>query len=310
MVAAYTTGPALRYDSGAMTTHKSAGLIAHALKEAGAQAAWHVIDLGSATELGERSDDPVVTASTYKTAVLLEVTRQAAAGELSLADRVKVPADRRTLGPTGLSVMLDDVDISVRDLAFWMMCVSDNTATDVLQELVGTERVNKTLADLGLGNTFLEGDCNHLLSTMIEDAGGIEKIGPSLTPEHIAAIRSLNAPQTNRTTARDAATLLRLIWTDEAGPAEACAEVRRIMALQVWPHRLSSAFGDGIKVSGKTGTLIGIRNEIGVVEYPDGGRYAAAVFVTTEDLSWHKPEADAVIGKVARFAIDEIRGEL
>ncbi|HUR49540.1 MAG TPA: serine hydrolase [Acidimicrobiales bacterium] len=290
-------------------TRGSGAEIAQALQDAGAEAAWHVIDLGSGTEIGERSDDPVVTASTYKTAVLLEVARQAAAGELSLTDRVKVPADRRTMGPTGLSVMLDDLDISVRDLAFWMMCVSDNTATDVLQGLVGTDRVNKTLADLGLGNTFLEGDCNHLLTTLVEDAGGIEWINPDLTPEKIATLRTLNAPQTNRTTPREAATLLRLIWTDEAGPAEACAEARRIMALQVWPHRLSSAFGDGIKVSGKTGTLIGIRNEIGVVEYPDGGRYAAAVFVTTKDLRWHKPEADAVIGKVARLAIDELRGE-
>lgn len=293
-----------------MTITRGSGTpIAQVLGEAGAEAAWHVIDLGTGAELGDRSDDPVVTASTYKTAVLLEVARQASAGELSLTDRVRVPADRRTMGPTGLSVMLDDVDISVRDLAFWMMCVSDNTATDVLQELVSTDRINKTLADLGLGGTFLEGDCNHLLTTLVEDAGGIEWINPGLTPEKIAKCRSLNAPQTNRTTPREAATLLRLIWTDAAGTPEACAEVRRIMALQVWPHRLSSAFGNGVKVSGKTGTLIGIRNEIGVVEYPDGGQYAAAVFVTTEDLSWHKPEADAVIGKVARLAIDELRGE-
>lgn len=290
-------------------TRGASGLIARALRDAGAEAAWHVSDLGTGRELGARSDDPVVTASTFKVAVLLETARQAAAGELSLTDRIRVPADRRTMGPTGLSVMQDAVDISVRDLAFWMMCVSDNTATDVLQELVGTERINKTLADLGLGNTFLEGDCHHLLSTLVEDAGGVEKIGPSMTPELLAACRSLNATQTNRTTPRDAVNLLRLIWTDEAGPPEACEEVRRIMGLQVWPHRLSSAFGDGIKVSGKTGTLIGIRNEIGVVEYPDGGRYAAAVFVTTGDLSWHKPEADAVIGKVARLAIDELRGE-
>lgn len=295
---------------GMMKTAVSSRPIEEALRAAGARAAWHVIDLGSGKELGQNSDQPVVTASTFKIAVLLELTRQASAGVRSLTDRIRVPADRRTMGPTGLSVMKDDVDISLRDLAFWMMCVSDNTATDVLQELVGTEQINKTLADLGLGSTFLEGDCEHLLSTLVEDAGGVEKIGPSLTPEQIAACRSLNADQTNRTTPRDAANLLRLIWTDDAGPPDACTEVRRIMGLQVWPHRLSSAFGDGIKVSGKTGTLIGIRNEVGVVEYPDGGRYAAAVFVTTEELAWHQPQADGVIGTVARLAIDDLRGEL
>lgn len=292
--------------------------IEEALRDAGARARWHVVDLGSGRELGDGIDEPVVTASTYKTAVLLELNRQAAAGELSLTDRVTVPADRRTMGPTGLSVMLDEVEISLRDLSFWMMCVSDNTATDVLQEIVGTERINKTLADLGLGSTFMEGDCRHLLDTLVADAGGVQNVGPAMTPEAYAANRSLNAPTTNRTTPRDATTLLRLIWNDEAGPPEACAEVRRIMGLQVWPHRLSSAFGDGVKVSGKTGTLIGIRNEIGVIEFAEGqgpsgppergGRYVAAVFVTTESLAWHKPEADAVIGTVARLAIEELKG--
>lgn len=283
--------------------------IAAALAEASSTAAWHVLDLNSGEERGDGSDQPVVTASTYKTAVLLEAVRQADAGEISLTDRVKVPASRRTLGPTGLSVMQDDVELSVRDLAFWMMCVSDNTATDVLQEIVGTDRVNKTMADLGLGSTFLEGDCHHLLSTLVADAGGIENLGPTMTAEQYAANRSLSAPSTNRTTPRDAANLLRLIWADEAASPEACQEARRILGLQVWPHRLSSAFGDGIKVSGKTGTLIGVKNEIGVVEFPDGGRYAAAVFVRTESLAMHQPKADAVIGTIARLAIEDLRGE-
>lgn len=299
-----------RGDSGLMSNPGgNSNRIDAALESAASSAAWCVVDLSSGEERGDRADDLVVTASTYKTAVLLEVNRQADSGELSLTDRVKVPADRRTLGPTGLSVMLDEVDISIRDLTFWMMCVSDNTATDVLQEIVGTDRVNKTLADLGLGSTYLEGDCHHLLSTLIDDAGGIENLSPALTAEQVAKIRSLNAPQTNRTTPRDAANLLRLIWTDQAASPEACAEVRRVMGLQVWPHRLSSAFGDGIKVSGKTGTLIGIKNEIGVIEYPDGGRYAAAVFVTTAELTMHQPAADAVIGTIARLAIDDLRGE-
>ncbi len=55
--------------------------------------------------------------------------------------------------------------------------------------------------------------------------------------------------------------------------------------------------------------MIGIKNEIGVVEYPDGGKYAAAVFVTTNDLSMHQLAADAVIGTIARLAIEDLRGE-
>lgn len=266
-----------------------------------------MVDIDSGAQLGNSSDEPVVTASTFKTAVLLELNRQAEAGELSLTERVPVPANRRTIGPTGLSVMLDDVEISVRDLALWMMCVSDNTATDVLQEKVGTARINKTMSELGLGSTFIEGDCHHLLSTLIEDAGSAGAVGSTLTSDQMAGCRSLNADQTNRTTPREAAELLRLIWIDKAGPPEACAEVRRIMGLQVQRHRLASAFGDGVTVSGKTGTLVRVRNEIGVIEYPDGRRYAAAVFLTTESLARRQPLADAVIGQVASLAINELR---
>jgi Beta-lactamase enzyme family len=62
------------------------------------------------------------------------------------------------------------------------------------------------------------------------------------------------------------ATLLRLIWRDEAGPAEACAQVRRMMARQVTRQRLALGFPRaGVQVAAKSGSLLGvIRNEVGV----------------------------------------------
>ncbi|GAA1419517.1 hypothetical protein GCM10009601_16460 [Streptomyces thermospinosisporus] len=76
--------------------------------------------------------------------------------------------------------------------------------------------------------------------------------------------------------------LLAAVWRDEAGTAEHCAATRRLLALQVWPHRLASGFPfDDVHVAGKTGTLPTVRNEVGVVEYPDGGRDAVAVFTRT-----------------------------
>ena len=181
-----------------------------------------------------------------------------------------MPASRRTVGPTGLSVMLDDADLSVRDLAFWMMCVSDNTATDVLMErLGGPARINATLRSLGLVETHLIGDCKVLLDGLMVELG----IGPDLTIDDVTEgqLRGAVALQpegTNHSTARDVTSLLSMIWRDEAAPPDACAEVRRIMALQVWPHRLTAGFDDGIRISAKTGTLPGIRNEAGVVEPP------------------------------------------
>ena len=84
--------------------------------------------------------------------------------------------------------------------------------------------------------------------------------------------------------------------------------MRAILKTQVWPHRLSSGFGDGVAIGAKTGTLIGIRNEAGVVELPDGPRYAVCVFTRAFDwLPWKQPAADAVIGTAARLAIEELQ---
>ena len=106
-------------------------------------------------------------------------------------------------------------------------------------------------------------------------------------------------------------TLLKLIWNDEAAPPRACAEARRILGLEVWPHRLASGFADNdeVRTSGKTGTLLPtIRNEVGVVKYPDGGRYAVAVFSRISSLAFKNPSADAVIGQATRHAVDFLRG--
>ena len=101
--------------------------------------------------------------------------------------------------------------------------------------------------------------------------------------------------------------LLGLIWRDEAAAPDNCAEMRRIMSLQVWPHRLTSGFPDGVAVSAKTGTLPGIRNEAGVVQTADGRRFAVAVFTRARSFEYRRPAIDAAIGTGARLAIDHLQ---
>jgi beta-lactamase class A len=102
--------------------------------------------------------------------------------------------------------------------------------------------------------------------------------------------------------------LLTAVWRDEACTPEHGSAIRRVLGLQVWPHRLASGFPfDDVHVAGKTGSLPTVRNEVGVVEYPDGGRYAVAVFTRTARTSALQPAADAVIGTAARLAVDALR---
>lgn len=278
--------------------------------EAGVTAAFHALDLDSGREVAHHADDLAVTASVFKLPVLLELCRQHAEGEIDASAPVEVPVEDRAPGPNGLSVMQDPMTMSLRDLAWLMMGISDNAATDVVCAHVGLDKVETLLTRLGLTRTRVGGDCRDLFRTISEDLGidSIEDLKPSW--EMLDKLRALDPERCLRvTTPREITRLLTLIWNDEAAPPEACAEVRRILGLQVWPHRLASGFADddAVKTSGKTGTLPTIRNEVGVVEYPDGGRYAVAVFTRSSSLAWKNPAADAVIGRAARLAVDELR---
>ncbi|NYH82002.1 serine hydrolase [Actinopolymorpha cephalotaxi] len=279
------------------------------LRDAHADAALHARSIFGAGEVGLDADRRSAAASTYKVAVLLEVACQTAEGRIGAADRIRVPSDRRTTGPTGISILNDDVEMSVRDLAMLMIHVSDNTATDVLHELVGHEAVTARLRALGLTDTSFELDCHHLIAALLDELGDDRD---ALTPEELAErfrrSPSLRGERGNTTTPRDMTSLLSAVWRDEAGPPEACSEVRRVMGHQFAPHRLSTAYPNGPSVSGKTGTLFGgIRSEVGVVDFGGGEAYAVAVYLRGHRVARRDPDADRAIGRVARLAIDAIR---
>ena len=284
--------------------------LADLFAEAGVTAAFHALDLESGREVAHRADDLAVTASVFKLPVLIELCRQHAEGEIDAAAPVHVPVEERAPGPFGLSVMQDPMTMTLRDLAWLMMGISDNAATDVVCEHVGLDKVNATLRRLGLTRTRLDGDCRDLFRTIGEDLELDSIDDLTLSREVLEKLRAFDPERALQvTTPRDTTRLLQLIWTDEAAPADACAETRRILGLQVWPHRLAAGFADDdeVKTSGKTGTLPTIRNEVGVVEYPDGGRYAVAVFTRSSSLAMKNPAADAVIGRAARLAVDILR---
>jgi beta-lactamase class A len=58
-----------------------------------------------------------------------------------------------------------------------------------------------------------------------------------------------------------AGTLLEAIWTDRAGPGEACALVRGWMSQVITKHGLAAAFPDGVRVASKTGAVDRLRRD-------------------------------------------------
>ncbi|MCX5123733.1 serine hydrolase [Streptomyces sp. NBC_00347] len=281
--------------------------IREAFDAAGVTGWLHAVDIDSGAEVNAGSDHPVVTASVHKLCLLVALHELAVEGRFDLTEQAECLPTDRSSGPIGIAAMLDPVRMSLRDAAYLMMAVSDNAAAGLLLDRIGLDAVNATTSRLGLHHTHATHTFRQLLATIREDAGpgGAQALAD---PYVIARLRSLDPTRTNRSTPRDMTRLLSAVWRDEACTPEHCAAIRRLLGLQVWPHRMASGFPfDDIHVSGKTGSLPTVRNEVGVIEYPDGGRYAVAVFTRAANTAATLPLADAVIGTTARIAVDALR---
>lgn len=280
---------------------------------AGAVGFLHAREIGveGGPDVDAGADEPVVLASVFKILVLTAYVRAVAAGELDPTERTTVTA-RYRIGGVGTAGFADDVEASWRDLALNMMSMSDNAATDVIFHRLGAAAIDRVITDLGLDGTRIIGCCEDLFASVVADLGGaadsdLDELFSAATAEQILALDAVHPVKTSHSTPRDVTTLLNALWTDTAAPAEACRQAREIMAQQIWPHRMTSGFPNGVRLAAKTGTLPTWRNEAGVVTYPDGRQFAVAVFTRATSLDDRQPLVDASIGGAAFAAVEHLR---
>jgi beta-lactamase class A len=275
---------------------------------------------GRAGRVGCYAGDLVTPASVSKIQIALTVEDAIATDALDGRQPRILPVQPRTAGPVGISLLRDEVRLSIRDLVTLMLTISDNVATDELIALVGVERINQLTARLGMTGTRITGDLRSLLDDMAAEAGfadypALAAHSPAHGPPPLDQVRwrlhhtaALDPTRGWSTTATDTVRLLRAIWTDTAAHPAACAAVRQGMAGQLTRHRIASGFGPDVTVAAKSGGLMGlVRNEAGVVNLPDGRRYAVAVFTRSTPATTTDPaHIDVGIGRIARTLIDEL----
>ena len=281
-----------------------------------------VLEIDGPGRVSVCGDALAVAASSFKIAVGLELFCRHAAGQVGLDERLRLRPAQRTPGGQGFCLFEDEVEVSLRDAARMMLTISDNTATDAVIGRIGPERVTARLAALGLERTEFSSTVQGLFDAIGRAAGladyaelqGAFELATSphevesLQRRYFEACSPLSSSSANATTAQEMARLVRLIWRNEAGPAEACAALRAMMGQQKPTRKMANGFADDVQVVTKSGTIGGlVSNDVGAVQYPDGRRYAVAALTEARVPGSVGREVDEAIGTAARLAVEHLR---
>ena len=193
-------------------------------------------------------------ASTMKVPVMIELFRQAEAGQLRLEDPLPIVNEFHSIvdGSVYPLKVGDDSDTEVykavgktmtlRALCEAMITVSSNLAANLLIERLGVENIRATVARLG--------------ATGMDVRRGVE--------DQKAFDRGLN----NTTTARGLARLLQKLASGEAVSARADAEMVAILKRQKFNAAIPAGVPDGTPIAHKTGTITKIHHDAAIVYGP------------------------------------------
>ncbi|MFC7328245.1 serine hydrolase [Marinactinospora rubrisoli] len=286
------------------------------LDDAGLHGSFLVRDLDSGQELGIEPDLEFSIASLVKVPLAIATLERIRRGELDGATRILVRPDAITApGPFGLSRFRHPTRIAVDDLLYLSTCVSDNAAADTLFGLTPPAEVARLVAGLGLRGITVRRTLRDLSRTVAELLGPADAhLAHSLAIGAGTAGRGHPVPQldvsrANSGSARACVELLQALWTPSSIPSEVAGRMRELLGDNVLRQRLAPDFSsDSSTWSSKTGTLINLRHEIGVVEHADGQRFAVAALTESRVPAIHQPEAEALMGRVARRLRDHLRG--
>lgn len=227
----------------------------------GAEVGLYFRDLRTGDSVLVAPDLRLHAASMMKVPVMIQVFRDAEAGRLRLEDTVAVTRAFSSImdgSPYELSIA-DDSDrllygrrrATVRELVDRMITVSSNLAANLLIELVGAERVTRTMRDLGADS--------------IEVLRGVEDI------------KAYEAGLSNTTTARDLGVIFGAIAECRAASPASCGGMLEILARQAFRGGIPAGLPAGTRVAHKTGRITRIHHDGGIVYLDDEPAYVLVV---------------------------------
>jgi len=250
-----------------------------------------VIDLATGDTLSIRGDEPFPTASVIKVPVLVEVFHQVENGRLRLEDPIVLLEVDKRPGSGLLQYLSAPLQITVRDAAFLMIALSDNTATNLLVDKIGIRAVGVRMDSLGLPRTELHSKVFDRSSSVAPDSSARWGLGV--------------------TTPNEMARLLAMIHRGEAVSPEASREMLRMLRAQFYTDAIPRFLPAGTSVAHKTGSINQARHDCGIVSSREPARdYVLCVLTKeNEDTSWRiDNEAHVLIAELARIVHEGLTG--
>lgn len=203
------------------------------------------------------------SASLIKVPILYEALNQIDRGAIK-PERQIVVNEEDKIGGTGVLQALQNVkSYSVIDLLTLMVIVSDNSATNLMIDLLGLESINKTIRSLSIKNTILQ--------------------------RKMLDFQAVKSGRDNFTTAADIVACLKAGLQGE-GLSEHSKDIfLTILEQQQFREKLPAFMNEELMTAGnKTGELPGIEHDCAVITY---GKNRTFVAVLIDHL------AEAEIGK-------------
>ena len=258
--------------------------------------------------LAHRADERFPAASTMKVFVLQALLEAAAEGTRDLAEKRALSGDDAVSGSGVLKLLTPGTELSLLDLATLMITVSDNTATNMLIDALGIEAIRRSAAEHGWHDTYLRGKLQ------------------------LAPVVAGSKSSPSQTSPRDLADYFSRLWSGELLPTELTETAKQIYRRQQFTELGRSLDYDSysaeigvseMSIASKSGSIRGVRNDAGVVEYwdrddtgddraPGAPLESYVVVVMTDgcpDRRFHADNLGAlVVGEVAALSLARLRG--
>lgn len=253
--------------------------------------ALYVKKLETGEVIERRADEVFPTASTIKVFILLELMRRVHRGDFRLDEHIEIRAEQQVGGSGVLKELSAGLSMTLRDVATLMIVLSDNTATNVLIDLLGLDAINATIAGFGLKET-------RLLNRV-----DFERIGGDVNKFAV-------------TTAREFARALEQVADRTFLDRAACDIIIDIMERQQYldllprylpynPYARDLKIAQELRIANKTGFFMGVRCDTAIMFLPGSTLVVAALTKNGRDLGFQaENENAAAIGQVGRAVYD------